>query len=63
MTHSYATLGLDSMLPFGKHEDEQVADVIEDHPGYMRWWIENIEDYVLDEECLQALASREARRT
>lgn len=58
---SYKALGLDDIFAFGKFKGQQVEDVIEDSPGYVRWLCENT-DCAFDEEALQSLEKREARK-
>jgi len=50
-------MGLESIFTFGKHKNQQVADVIEDDPDYIRWVVENnvIE---FDEETLELISKR-----
>lgn len=48
---------LESIFTFGKHKNEQVEDVIEDDPEYIRWLVEN--DVVqFDEETLELLSKK-----
>lgn len=54
-------LKLQDTFTFGVHKDEQVEDVVEDHPDYIRWLIEH-RDFQFDEEVLEALSKRESRR-
>lgn len=54
-------LTLEDEINFGKHAGQQVEDLIEDHPGYVRWLIEET-DNEFDETVLEALEKREARR-
>lgn len=36
--------GLDKpVFPFGKHKGEAVDDVCHEDPGYVRWFLENVE--------------------
>jgi len=50
-------MGLQGIFTFGKHKNEQVEDVIEDDPEYIRWVVENnvIE---FDEETLELISKR-----
>jgi len=34
-------MGLQDVFKFGKHKGEQLEDVIEDDPDYIRWCCEN----------------------
>lgn len=56
-----ATLSLEDTMKFGTHIGEQIEDLIEDHPDYIRWMVEE-EAIDLDEEAMQALDKRESRR-
>lgn len=50
-------LGLDSILNFGQHKGQQLEDLIEDQPDYVRWLIENeIRDF--DDEVLEVVARK-----
>ena len=40
-TPTHPTMGLDDCFSFGKHKDMQLEDVINDHPGYIKWLIDN----------------------
>ena len=54
---SKATLGLDDLLPFGKHEGQQVEDVIHDDPSYIEWIVAGgVFDF--DEETLELITKR-----
>lgn len=50
-------LTLESILTFGKHKGEQVEDLIEDNPSYIRWLMENT-DMIFDEEVYEKLGGR-----
>lgn len=50
-------LSLDSVLDFGKHEGEQVEDLIDDHPSYMVWLVEN-EIREVDDEVLEIMTQK-----
>ena len=52
-----ATLGLDDLFNFGKHEGSQVEDIIEDDPGYIEWLVTN-EVVEFDEETLERIAKK-----
>ena len=54
-------LKLDDEMPFGKHKGKQVEDLVEDEPSYIRWLVENA-NTEFDNETLEALEKREARR-
>ncbi len=45
------TLTLESILTFGKHSGKQVEDVLEDHPDYIQWMLDN-EVREFDEETM-----------
>ncbi len=50
-------MDLGHIFTFGKHKNEQVEDVIEDDPEYIRWLIEN--DVVqFDDEALELIAKK-----
>lgn len=50
-------MNLESILTFGKHKGEQIEDLIEDNPGYVRWLMENT-DIVFDNEVYEKLGSK-----
>ena len=50
-------MGLDDLFDFGKHEGEQLEDVIADHPGYIAWLVEN-EVVTFDNETLETLTKK-----
>ena len=50
-------LRLDNHMPFGKHDGEQIEDLIDDQPGYMAWLVEN-EIIALDAEVIKKLEER-----
>lgn len=56
-------MNLQSEFKFGKYEGKEVdvEDVVEDDPSYVRWLVENT-DTQFDDEVLEALEKREARR-
>ena len=54
-------MNLESEFKFGKHKGEQVEDVVEDNPEYIRWLCENTKTQ-FDEDVLEALERREGRR-
>ena len=43
-------LGLDSRLGFGKHKGVEVWRLIEEDPDYLKWCIENMPGFSLDNE-------------
>ena len=45
----------DDVLDFGKHNGEQVYYVIYYHPKYIRWCLETIEEFHLDDEAFSML--------
>ena len=48
-------LGLYDALNFGKHKDESITNIIADDPQYLKWCLENISDFRLDEIAIQEL--------
>lgn len=54
------TMGLDSLFTFGKYGPparEQLEDVIDDDPDYIRWLVENdIVDF--DEEAMELITKK-----
>lgn len=50
-------MNLESIFTFGKHKGEQVEDVIEDDPYYIRWLVEN-DIRQFDEETLELIAKK-----
>lgn len=54
-------MNLQSEFKFGKCKGDQVEDVLEDDPSYIRWMVENTNTQ-FDDEVLEALEKREARR-
>ena len=36
----YRPLKLTDSMPFGKHKDEQIEDIIYDDPSYMAWLVQ-----------------------
>jgi hypothetical protein len=55
-------MNLEGTLKFGKYKGQQVEDVVEDDPGYIRWLVENTDTH-FDDEVLETLSKREARRS
>ena len=53
-------LSLYAQMPFGKHKGETVAHLIEDETQYMRWFVDNVDKYVLSPEACNALRDAEA---
>jgi len=50
-------MGLEDTFTFGKHNRDQVEDVIEDDPDYIRWLVHN--DVVqFDEEALELISKK-----
>ena len=50
-------MDLEGIFTFGKHKNEQVEDVIEDDPQYIRWLIENgIVQF--DDETLEVISKK-----
>ena len=52
---------LEDTFKFGKYKGQQVEDVIDDDPSYVRWLCENTETH-FDDEVLETLSKREARK-
>ena len=48
-------LNLNDEMPFGKHKGVLVANLIEDEPQYMRWFVDNVLKYSLSDEALLLL--------
>ena len=44
-------------MPFGKHEGDEIEDIIIDHPNYMVWVVEQ-EIINLDTEVIKVLEDR-----
>ncbi len=51
-------LSLEHEFTFGKYKGQQVEDVVDDDPSYIRWLLENTQ-HQFEEEVLQAVAKRE----
>lgn len=49
------TLDRDSLITFGKYKDKTVQDVLEENPGYLRWFSENVDKYSLAEDIIEEL--------
>lgn len=47
-------LGLDDEFKFGKHQGQQVEDVVEDDPDYIYWIVQN-EICEFDDETLELI--------
>ena len=52
---------LDSEFRFGQHKGEQLEDVVEDDPEYVRWLAEE-KDFYFDDEVYEALEKRGRRK-
>lgn len=50
-------LGLDSLMPFGRYQGHQIEDMIEDHPSYIEWLVQD-EIVEFDEETLELIAKK-----
>ena len=50
-------LGLEDDMPFGKYEGEQIEDLIEDHPHYVKWLVEDT-DTQFDEETMELITKK-----
>lgn len=53
---------LDSVMGFGKYKDETVEEVLEKDPTYLRWCLENIPRFTVDNALLDAIESACRRR-
>lgn len=42
-------------LTFGKHDGELIEEVVVDHPTYVDWCLDTIEEFEIDEELHQLL--------
>lgn len=51
-------LGMNSTIPFGKHSGETVEVVLDEDPGYLRWFIEQVKTYKIDPELHEAIYDR-----
>lgn len=50
-------MGLEDYFTFGKHEDDQLEDVIEDDPSYIEWLAKSgIVDF--DEEAMELISKK-----
>ncbi|MCS4162745.1 hypothetical protein GGP94_003193 [Salinibacter ruber] len=50
----YSPTSLDEPLPFGKHEGDQLWEILERDPQYIRWLIKEADiDFQLDDEAWQ----------
>jgi cell fate (sporulation/competence/biofilm development) regulator YlbF (YheA/YmcA/DUF963 family) len=50
-------MGLESLFAFGKYKDQQLEDVIEDHPEYIGWLCE-FEVVEFDEEAMELISKK-----
>lgn len=57
MPYHNRPLRLSDPMPFGKHEDEEIEDIIYDHPDYMAWLVRD-EIIKLDSEVIKVLEDR-----
>ena len=48
---------LEDLFTFGKHKGQQLEDIIEDDPDYIRWLCEETELH-FDEEALELIAKK-----
>lgn len=51
---SYRELGFDDGMPFGKHKDVVIKDLLDDEPEYLEWLIANT-DVQFNSDVLEAL--------
>ena len=51
------TMGLDDIFKFGKHEYEQLEDVITDDPDYIEWLAVD-KEFDFDEEALELIRKK-----
>lgn len=56
-----AQLTLQHEMPFGKFKGQQIEDLVEDEPGYVRWLCENT-NVDFEDMVLEALERRERRK-
>lgn len=52
---TYPPLTMESLMPFGKYEGEQIEDLLVDQPEYLIWLRDNT-DTVFDEEVSEKLS-------
>ena len=57
MPYHNRPLRLSDIMPFGKHEGEEIEDMVIDHPNYMAWVV-NEEIIKLDSEVIKLLEKR-----
>ena len=53
---------LDDELSFGKYKGKTVEEVLEDDPTYLRWCLENVPSFVVDDVLHDAIMSACRRR-
>lgn len=53
----YPILGMRDELRFGKHKGETIENVLESDPSWLRWALENLEDFVVTDEVEDGLNS------
>lgn len=53
---------LDSIMGFGKYANSTVEDVLEDDPSYLRWCLENIPRFTVDDALHDAIMEACRRR-
>jgi hypothetical protein len=53
-------LSLYAEMPFGKHKGSTIAELIEEETSYMRWFVDNVDRYVLSPEAFRALSNAES---
>ncbi len=49
--------GLTDFILFGKHDGEQIEDILEDDPGYIVWMYEQ-DSFGFDDEVIKILEDR-----
>lgn len=57
-----SAMSLESTFRFGKYAGQQVEDIVEDDPNYIRWLSENSTYVEFDNAVLEALEKRERRK-
>lgn len=56
------TLGMDDVMPFGKHKDMTVNWVVDNDPKYLQWWDETIDQYPIDDYIIKEIREQEERK-
>lgn len=60
---SFPEMDLDSIFKFGKYKGQELEDIIEDDPGYIRWLMDNevAEFTTAVHECVTRRSERRGR--